>query len=153
MDRYDITVRSSNEDRFYIRLSDSSRKITVSLGTLTPHKELTESIPEANILVLDAESVKTEKISAIGITHRMRIRDRITVDGKERLYVSLENRLVLDGDILESSEKTVTGQHGINIKALMNISAVSPTKVGEVDTLSAEDLDSLTLEDIDYTET
>lgn len=153
MDRYDITVRSSVEDRFYIRLSDSSRKITVKLDTLTPHKELTESIPEANIMVLDADNMGTLKTATIGVLHRMRTRDRIAVDGKERLYVSLENRLALGGDVFESSEKTVAGQSCFGIKAFTRASAVSPTKVGQVDDLTATDLDALTLEDIDYTET
>lgn len=153
MDRYDITVRSSVEDRFYIRLSDSSRKITVKLDTLTPHKELTESIPEANIMVLDADNMGTLKTATIGILHRMCTRDRIAVDGKERLYVSLENRLELGGGIFESSEKTVAGWSCLGIKAFMSASAVSPTKVGQVDDLTATDLDALTLEDIDYTET
>ena len=104
-------------------------------------------------MVLDADNMGTLKTATIGILHRMRTRDRIAVDGKERLYVSLENRLALGKDVFESSEKTVAGRSCLGIKAFTSASAVSPTKVGQIDDLAATNLDALTLEDIDYTET
>lgn len=157
MKQYDVIVRNLSESYIPIYLKKNTIQIPITINTLTPGRIYIEAYPSSNELVLSETSIEIAERSYININHRMRMRDRIAVDGKERLYVSLIDNIGIDSQLDVSAIKDMQIQNDLTISSVAAISAVKYATLGEVENVDGSDvdlatLDKLMLEDIDYTE-